>query len=529
MNASSAVKIPKVKQEPTVLEKFLLSSPLWQEGYKTFNRLFGRPLGWLFIPHEDGHHRLVRLDRKGNCTFYRASASNEQSCETFLFKYAEQICHDEQTQAKLPSFYRCAFGKNGAIFGLKHLGRLRGVLILCSFVRPEKEIAALLAPFDHFVNAHVELAYKAFELNNFYETVHPRAIALSTMHSVHRVINASLRLHELLPRIGRLSAQVLKAKGCSIMLVDPTNEYLLPYFSFGDNPKFVHRQRIKIGRGLEGHIAKTGEFHLTRHSIGVPFIEDDVVGILTLWNKIDNQPFTKMDLEILKSVSEQAVVAIKNAQLYEETEQLTLGSIKTINELLELNFGSDRRPLRIFMDVIMEIGKGLELSGKELIHLERAVLLLDTGTLTLPEQVWRKKGKLTKREFDLIKRIPMRGADLLSSISSLKPVIPVILHQHERYDGKGYPEGLKAEEIPIGARIVSVIDSFVAMISSRAYREPMSLEAAVAEIQANRGTQFDPHVVDCFLKVLRSREVWEKFKAYQKQASQHPGHSGRRP
>ena len=494
------------------LEKFLLPSPLWQEGYKSFNRLFGRALAWLFIPHEDGHNRLVRLDRKGNCTFYRASSSNQQSCETFLLKYAEQIVADEQVQVKLPTFYRCTFGKNGALFGLNHLGRIRGVLILCAFTRSEKEISELLSPFEHFLNVHVELAYKAFELNNFYETVHPRAIALSTMHSVHRVISASLRLNELLPRIGRLSAQVLKAKGCSILLLDPTREYLLPYFSFGENTKFVHRQRIKVGRGLEGRIARNGDFHVSRHSIGVPFIEDDVVGVLMLWDKIDNQPFTKMDLEILKSVSEQAVVAIKNAQLYEETEQLTLGSIKTINELLSLNVGGERRQLPVFGEVVLEVGKEMELSGKELTHLSRAILLLDTGALAFPDKVWKKKGKLTKKEFELIKRIPNRGATLLRSISSLQPVIPIILHHHERYDGKGYPQRLRGEEIPIGARIVSVVDSCIAMISERTYRDPMTLEEAMAEIQANRGTQFDPHVVDCFMKVIRRKDVMEKLR-----------------
>lgn len=527
MNASKTPKIQKVKKEPSVIEKFLLPSPLWQEGYKSFNRLFGRPLGWLFIPAEDGNHRLLRLDRNGHCTFYRSTASNQQSCEGFLLKYGGQLNDDEQMQAKLPSFYHCAFGKNGAVFGLTHLDRLRGVLIFCAFSRPEREVTDLLVPFSHFLNAHLELAYKAFELNNFYETVHPRAIALSTMHSVHRVISASLRLHELLPRIGRLSAQVLKAKGCSIMLMDPAREYLLPYFSFGENQKFVHRQKIKVGRGLEGHIAKTGDFHVSRQSIGVPFIEDDVVGVLMLWDRIDHQPFTKMDLEILKSVSEQAVVAIKNAQLYEETEQLTLGSIKTINELLEHNFGSERRSLRMFIDVILEVGKELALSSRELIHLERAVMLLDTGTLTLPEQVWKKKGKLTKREFNLMKRIPLRGANLLSSISSLKPLIPIVLHQHERYDGKGYPEGLKGDDIPIGARIVAVLDSFVAMISERTYRDPLTIEKAILEIQANSGSQFDPNVVDCFLKVIRPREVLEKFRDFLKRNSRIPAQAVR--
>ncbi len=502
----------KVKHKPSVFERFLFPNPNWQEGYKTFNRLFGRPLGWIFLIEEDGNNSLLRLDRKGNCSFYDSSASNQQSCETFLQKYAEQIIQNEELLEKLPTFYKCTFGKNGAIFPLKHLGKLRGIMILCSLSRPEKEIKDFLAPFDQFLSAHIELAYKSFELNNFYETVHPRALALSTMHSVHRVISSSLRLDELLPRIGRLSAQVLKAKGCSVMLVDPDNEFLLPYFSFGENPRFIHRNRMRIGKGLEGQMAKTGDFHLTRRSIGVPFIEDDVVGVMILWDKIDNQPFTRTDLEILKSLSEQAVVAIKNAQLYEETEQLTLGSIQTINELLELNFAGERRQIPVFGEIILEVGKELSLSSRDLTHLSRAILLLDTGALAFPEKIWRKKGKLTKKEYELIKRIPHRGATLLRSITSLKPVIPIILHHHERYDGKGYPQGLKGEEIPIGARIVSVVDSFIAMISERTYRDPMTIEQAITETQANRSTQFDPSVVESFLRVIKRREVWEKLK-----------------
>ncbi len=506
----------KIKQRLSVIERFLLPNPDWQEGYKSFNHLLGRPLGWLYLMDEEGGNRLLRLDRKGNCSFYANSASNQLSCDTFLLKYAEMLTQNEEGLNKLPTFYKCAFGKKGGIFALRHLGKLRGLLILCAFVRPEKQIQELIEPFNHFISSQVDLAFKSFELNNFYETVHPRALALSTMHSVHRVISSSLRLSELLPRVGRLSAQVLKAKGCSIMLVDPNHEYLLPYFSFGENVKFTHRQRLRIGRGLEGRIAETGDFHLTRRSIAVPFIEDDIVGVITLWDKIDNQPFTQTDLEILKSLSEQAVVAIKNAQLFEETEQLTLGSIKTINELLELNFGGDRSQLAIFADIIIEMGKDLELSSKELVHLQRAILLLDTGELAFPEKIWQKKGKLTKKEFEMIKRIPMRGANLLRSISSLKPVIPIILHHRERFDGKGYPQGLQGDQIPIGARIVSVVDSFAAMISKRSYREQMTIREAISEIQTNTGTQFDPRVVDSFLKIVRKKEILEKLKRSQK-------------
>ncbi|MBN1689250.1 MAG: GAF domain-containing protein [Candidatus Omnitrophica bacterium] len=505
----------RAKHKPSVIEQFMLPNPAWQDGYRAFNQLMGRPLGWMYLFREDGGGELLRLDRRGNCVFYADSPANRKSCESFLQKYCVMLSSDEASLEKLPAFYRCVFGKPGVVFAMRHLARLRGILILDSFSKEESEIRGLLDPFDNFIATHIDLSYKTFELNNFYETVHPRALALSTMHSVHRVISSSLRLNELLPRIGRLSAQVLKAKGCAIMLCDSLREYLLPHFSFGGGSKHIHQNRLRIGRGLEGRIAKTGEFHLSRRSISVPFIEDDVVGVITLWDKVDRQPFTKTDLEILKSLSEQAVVAIKNAQLYEETEQLTLGSIKTINELLALNIGGERGQLPVFGELVMEVGKAVGISSREATHLQRAILLLDTGALTFPEKVLRKKGKLTKKEFELIKRIPMRGANLLRSISSLKPITPIILHHRERYDGKGYPQGLTGEEIPIGARIVSVVDSFFAMISKRVYRDPMSVEQAVDEIIANRGTQFDPEVVDCFLRVVNRKEIMEKVKKVQ--------------
>lgn len=498
----------RLKKSKSVIEKFLLPNPEWQEGYRAFTKNFGHPLGWLYIIEEEGN-RLLRLDRKGNCSFYAASRSNQESCAAFLEKYFSQLAAKEDQLSSLPTFYKCAFGRNGGIFSLRHLGRLKAFLVLCSFTKKERTLRPLFPLFDHFLQSQLELAYKTYELNNFYETVHPRALALSTMHSVHRVISASLRLRELLPRIGRLCAQVLRAKGGSILLMDSDRKHLVPYFSFGENKRLQRRHRIPLGRGLEGRLAASGESHLDRHCVAVPLIDEDVVGIVTLRDKLDNQPFTSMDLEILKSLSEQAVIAIKNAQLFEETEQLTLGSIQTINELLELHYGGDRSQLPIFGKVVLEVGKDLNLNSWELTNLDRAILLLNAGQLTFPEKAWDKKAKLTKKEFEQIKRIPMRGAALLKSISSLKPVIPIILHHRERYDGKGYPQGLRGEEIPIGARIVAVVDSFFAMISPRLYRRRMGVEEALEEIRANSGTQFDSKVVESFFKVIRRKEIYD--------------------
>ena len=497
--------------EKSVIERHLLESPGWSKGYQEFSRFFGKPLGWFYII-QNGSFRLIRLDQKGHCSFYAKSQNNQASCSAFLEKYFGQLAErrDEPGQ-KFPSFYHCAFGRSGAIFALRHLGELKGFLVLCAIKKTELEVKPYLGLFDHFLQSEVELAYKSFELQNFYETVHPRALALSTIHSVHRVMASSLGLDELLPRVGRLCAQVLKAKSCSLYLLDPSREYLLPKFSFGNEGK-TFKRRIRVGRGMEGRVAETAEFHLSRNSIAVPFIEDDVVGVVVLKDKLGRMPFTKTDLEILKTLSEQAVIAIKNAQLFEETEKLKLGSIKTINELLELSFAGDNIHLPLFGEIAYEMGRDLGLSGSELTNLHRATFLIDAGHLGTPEAILYKKEKLTEQEFEKVKQHPLRGANILQQISSLRPITPIILHHHERHDGKGYPSQLKGEEIPVGARIVAVVDSFTAMLTKRPYRSERTIQSAVREIKANSGTQFDPKVVESFLRVIQKPQIKEKLK-----------------
>ena len=498
----------KEKEKP-VLERYLLESPSWSDGFREFINFFGKPLVWLYLLHNDGH-KLIRLNQKGNCSFFAKSQENQQSCVAFLEKYFSQLAGRKEELKETSNFYHCAFGRAGLIFTLRHLGEVKGFLILCMIGKTEREAKPYVGLFERFLQSEVELAYKSFELHNFYETVHPRALALSTIHSVHRVMSATLGLDQLLPRIARLCAQVLKAKRCDLFLIDATKKYLVPKFSLDGDIK--RKRKLRIGFGLEGHIAETAEFHISRNCIAVPFIEDDVVGVVVLRDKLGGTPFSKTDLEILKTLSEQAVVAIKNAQLFEETEQLTLGSIKTINELLELSFAGDNIHLPLFSEIAYQVGRDLGLSGFELTNLHRATFLIDAGHLGTPERILHKKEKLTKREFEEVKQHPSRGAAILQQISSLRPITPIILHHHERYDGKGYPSRLKGDEIPIGARIVALVDSFTAMLSRRPYRRVRSIQEAVNEIKSNSGTQFDPKVVDSFLKVIQQPKMMELLK-----------------
>lgn len=135
-------------------------------------------------------------------------------------------------------------------------------------------------------------------------------------------------------------------------------------------------------------------------------------------------------------------------------------------------------------------------------------LLHDIGKIGIPESILTKPGNLTKEEYELIKSHPIKGYEIIKHVKQYKNngILDIVLHHHERFDGKGYPKGLKGEEIPLVARIVAVADSFDAMSSQRVYRQELQLDHILEEIKCNKGKQFDPIVVDAFLSLIEDKD-----------------------
>ena len=142
-------------------------------------------------------------------------------------------------------------------------------------------------------------------------------------------------------------------------------------------------------------------------------------------------------------------------------------------------------------------------------------LLHDVGKLNLDDAVLQKPGPLDEREYREVMRHPLAGARLIRRLEALRPALPYILFHHERWDGSGYPSGRSREQIPIGARIVAVVDAFDAMTSLRPYRPPLSLRRALAEVRSGSGTQFDPGVVRAFLSAWSNGEL-HRFLPYER-------------
>ena len=207
------------------------------------------------------------------------------------------------------------------------------------------------------------------------------------------------------------------------------------------------------------------------------------------------------------TVAEQAVIAIKNAQLYKEQEDLAISSVKSLATILDTRGPGAFIPRTAFVNIVLAVGKEAGFSQMELRSLHCAALLHDAGQLFVPDEILSKPSKLTGEEYELVKEHPAHGAKMFEPTKYLKPVIPIILHHHENYDGTGYPSGLKGNEIPQGARIMAVVSAFLAMITPRAYRVTRTIEEARSEIKRNSGSQFDPRVVEVFLRIIQKKEI----------------------
>lgn len=381
------------------------------------------------------------------------------------------------------------------------LGRgdnIYGFLILSGLVKkPNSELLTLL---NGFTNSIIEEISKEIELSKLYEVIRPRAIALSTIHTIHRLIGSTLDINELLPRIARLALQVLRAEHIEIYMKDEKASKLrctvaVDYTRSKDIYKISKKCSI-----LAKNVISTARSVLKRNLLAVPLIEEeDVLGVMVVRDRIDKKGFTIFDQEILNTLAEQAMVAIRNAKLYKEQQDITTGSIKSLVSLLDLKLPGVYTHTNLFVELILALGKEMNLSREEMRDLHYSALLPDLGKVFVPEQILKKRAPLDKKELRLIKKHTKKAVEIMQHLSGLKSTIPIILHHHERYDGKGYPHRLKGDKIPIGARIMAVGDTFEAMVRKRPYRERLTLVKAVAEIKSQSGKQFDSKVVDAFI------------------------------
>lgn len=228
--------------------------------------------------------------------------------------------------------------------------------------------------------------------------------------------------------------------------------------------------------------------------------------VLVLVEESTDHPSTD-DLQLLTLLANQAAIALQNSRLYSQANQLFVESIGALSDAIEIRDAYTAGHSQQIALYCLAMAQELGLSEEEQEVLHFAALLHDIGKIGVSDAILRKPGKLTAQELAEMRRHCAIGARVARRIEKLRPVVPIIYHHHERYDGTGYPENLGGEGIPLLARVLAVADSLGAMTSDRPYRPALSMDRALDEIRRNSGGQFDPNVVEALMAALGRGET----------------------
>ena len=340
-----------------------------------------------------------------------------------------------------------------------------------------------------------------------------------------------------------ISTDMLNAEAGSILLLDEENNELVFAAATGSKKEKIKDIRVPVGEGIAGWVAREDRAVLvadvqndprfyrkvdqktefkTKTIIAAPLkTKDKLIGVVEVLNKKNDELFNEEDLNLLEAFSNQAATAIENARLYENLRELFLNTVKSLAAAIETKDIYTRGHSERVTQYSVLIGKKLNLSKEEIEDLRLAALLHDIGKIGIDERILRKPAKLTQAEFNEVKKHPEYAANIISTIPQLKNIVPVIRHHHERFDGLGYPDGLKGDEIPFFSKIISIADTYDAMSSDRPYRKALPHKVCIDEIKRCAGTQFDPKIIPVAIKALKDYYIAKN--AYEKHIKKKKG------
>jgi HD-GYP domain-containing protein (c-di-GMP phosphodiesterase class II) len=347
---------------------------------------------------------------------------------------------------------------------------------------------------------------------------------LSTIYKVGLAINSTMDIDRLFNLIVRTTMTTLKANFGYIILYDAENNLLNVTNLIGSGKLLApttaipmkdssvsswvirNRQPILIADINEApQFDRFSDLGYERKSlICAPLmVKDEIIGTISVVNKIDESQFNSDEMEMLSTIAAQAAISIKNATLYDEQQQTYLNTIQALVSAIEASDSFTKGHSERVTRYSLEIGRRLSLSEDRMQILERASILHDIGKIGIDLSLLNKEGKLTPQDIRDLQQHPTIGMHILEPIEFLQDVRICIGQHHERFDGMGYPNRIKKEEQLLESRILAIADAFDAMTSDRPYRKALSLDVAVTELHDNSGSQFDPEIVDVFSQVIK--------------------------
>lgn len=395
-----------------------------------------------------------------------------------------------------------------------------------------KEIEYLNLNLEERIEEIEEANFKIADLASTLEdknTVLEQAVArLSTLNRLGIAFNSTMDLDNLFELLIGKSLETLQAKIGYILLLDrdawllkigsaiglPAHidqEMRIPLQSGGVSHWVIeHRQPLLIADIKEAQrFNKVSPLGFDRESIicAPLIIKDEIIGTITIANKKDKSGFSPDDLELLSTIAAQASIAIKNARLYEEQQVTYLNTVQALVSAIEASDAYTRGHSERVTRYSLAAARQMNLSANGLKRLEQAAILHDIGKIGIDIGLLHKEEKLSNSDIDVLRQHPLIGVRILEPIHFLKNVRTIIEQHHERFDGTGYPYGLKGDELLLEARILAVADTYDAMTSDRPYRKALSHGIAIHEIAEQAGTQFDPQVAEAFIAMFQNGEM----------------------
>ena len=343
-------------------------------------------------------------------------------------------------------------------------------------------------------------------------------------------VNKGTELPKLLYQILRMSQKTLQVSASSILLLDKDSNEL--YFKASERQagKILKPVRFSIDSGIAGWVARNAKPVLSNDVFADPRFNKDidkltgfvtksvlavpigsgseVIGVIEVLNKNDGTKFNKQDLDVLMAVASMATVAINNSKLHQDVLDAYRSTTNALAAAIDAKDPYTCGHSQRVMEYTLLAASSFRFSPEELLAIEFASLLHDVGKIGIDTTILRKADHLSNSEWQMMRKHPLIGANIIGAAPYMQRVRDLVLRHHETYDGRGYPDGLKGREIPLGSRLIAVTDAFDTMTTNRSYRSPVTINVALNEITRQAGTQFCPLAVKAFTtNFLKYREM----------------------
>ncbi|HUI69812.1 MAG TPA: HD domain-containing phosphohydrolase [Spirochaetia bacterium] len=405
----------------------------------------------------------------------------------------------------------------------RNISKFRGILSQL-FVRK----SSLLDALEEIERDKVLLRKKFDELRALNLELNRRVTVLKAINNATRALVSVSDTREVLQETMRPIVDELGFDRAVIMLVDQKHEFLEYSYAVGESKELLGKMkdyRIPLTReqnlmirvlkkhrsvlirdvkaaGLNPANKILADFGPNSFVVCPLIAEDQAIGILAADRKTDQRPLASADAEFLTIFANNIATVFQRARLDEQLKKSYVASVRALVQAIEEKDTYTRGHSERVAAIVVHVARELGISEEEIEYLRFGSILHDVGKIGIPESIVRSPKPLTEGEYKIIQKHPLKGLEILQHIPFIREHMYLIRSHHERWDGKGYPDGLRGDEIPLGAQIVAIADAFDAMTSSRPYRKGLPPKQAAREIKKGVGTQFSSSIVDAFLTVF---------------------------